>query len=135
MKSGGCGAGFTTSVTVVECCNAPSAPVMVRVYVPCGVEVEVLTLRVEVPEPPTIEAGVKAALAPAGKPLTLRLTVSVNPPLGVTVAVYEVPLPACTVCDAGDAVMLKSPAIGAFTTSETEAVWVSVPSVPLMVSG
>jgi hypothetical protein len=95
---------------------------MVRVYVPCGVEVEVLTLSVELPEPPAIEGGVKLALAPAGSPLTLRLTVSVNPPLGVTVAVYEVPLPACTVCDGGAAVMAKSPTVGAFTTSETEAV-------------
>src|SRR5215813_8879250 len=122
VKSGGCGGGVTTRVTVVECCNAPSAPVMVRVYVPCGVEVEVLTLSVELPEPPTMEAGVKLALAPAGKPLTLRLTVSVNPPIGVTVVVYEVPLPACTVCDAGEALMLKSPTIAAFTTRETEAV-------------
>lgn len=87
VKFGGCGGGVTTRVTVVECCKAPSVPVTVRVNVPWVVEVVVLMLRLALPEPPVIDAGTKLALAPAGSPLTLKLTVSVNPPLGVTVAV------------------------------------------------
>lgn len=47
----------------------------------------VLTVRVELPEPPVTEAGTKLALAPAGSPLALRLTVPVKPPLGVMVEV------------------------------------------------
>lgn len=92
-------------------------------------------MRVELPDPPAMAAGTKPALAPAGRPLTLRLTVSVKPPLGVMVAVYAVEVPACTVCEAGEAVMVKSPTMAALTTRETEAVWVKVPSVPEIVSG
>jgi hypothetical protein len=66
----------------------------------------VLTERVEEPEPVT-EVGLKLALAPAGKPLTLKFTTPVKPPDAVTVAVYEVPAPAVTVCDAGVAAMEK----------------------------
>lgn len=43
--------------------------------------------------------------------------------------------PAATLCDAGAAEMAKSPTIGAVTTSVTDAVCVSVPSVPVIVSG
>lgn len=102
---------------------------------PAAVAAVVLIDRTELPEPPATDVGLKAAVAPAGSPLTPRPTVPVNPPLGVMVAVYEAPVPACTVCEAGDAVMLKSPTIAALTTSETEAVCVNVPSVPVMTSG
>ena len=66
----------------------------------------VLTERVEEPEPVT-EVGLKLAVAPAGKPLTLNATEPVNPPDAVTVAVYEVPAPAVTLCEAGVAAMVK----------------------------
>ncbi len=46
----------------------------------------VLTVKVELPEP-VILAGAKLAVAPLGKPLTLRFTVSLKPPVGVTVTV------------------------------------------------
>src|SRR6476659_7121377 len=67
---------------------------------------------VEEPEPVT-EVGLKLALAPLGRPLTLKLTVPVNPPSAATVAVYEVPPPCVNVCDAGDAVMEKSGPVAA----------------------
>lgn len=71
-----------------------------------------LTDRVEEPEVVT-EAGLKLALAPVGRPLTLNATEPVNPPDAATVAVYDVPAPAVTVCDAGEAVMEKlGPAAG-----------------------
>jgi hypothetical protein len=44
------------------------------------------TLSVEVPEP-TTELGLKLAVAPVGKPLTLSDTVPLNPATAVTVAV------------------------------------------------
>ena len=77
--------------------------------------------------------GVRAGSA--ARPLALKATVSVKPPLGVMVAVYEVLLPAATVCEEGAAVMVKSPVTGAFTTRLIDAVCVSVPSVPLIVNG
>jgi hypothetical protein len=79
-------------------------------------------VRVELPLPPVTDPGLKLALAPVGRPLALKATVPVKPPVGTIVAVYEVAFPACTVCDAGDAEMEKSPTIGALTTRVTEAV-------------
>jgi hypothetical protein len=51
--------------------------------VPSGVAVEVLTVKVEDPELET-ETGVKLAAAPVGNPVTLKLTLLVNPLEGVT---------------------------------------------------
>ena len=45
--------------------------------VPAALKVKVLVLVVDV--------GLKLAVTPAGRPLTLRATVPVNPPPGVTV--------------------------------------------------
>jgi len=86
MVKSGVGAGFTTSVTVVECTRLPLVPVIVSVYVPAGVVVLVVTDMVDEPEPVT-DVGLKLALAPAGNPLALRLTTPENPPDPVTVVV------------------------------------------------
>ena len=103
--------------------------------VPAGVLALVVTDMVEDPDPVT-EVGLKLALAPLGNPLALKVTVPLKPPDPVAVAVYEVPLPAVTVCEAGVAVTEKSPTTGAVTTNVTEAVWVGPPVlVPVMVSG
>jgi hypothetical protein len=48
------------------------------VYIPVGVVVVVDTVSVELPEV-VIDAGLKLAVAPEGKPLKLRLTVPVKP--------------------------------------------------------
>ena len=50
---------------------------------PNAVELEVFTVKVEDPELETV-AGVKLAVAPVGNPVTLKLTLPVNPPEGVT---------------------------------------------------
>lgn len=121
MVKSGLGAGFTTSVTVVAWARLPLVPVIVRLYVPAGLVALVVTDMVDEPEPVT-EAGLKLALAPAGNPLTLKLTLPANPPDPVIVVVYEVFVPAVTVAEAGDAEMEKSPTTGAFTTSVTEVV-------------
>jgi hypothetical protein len=71
---------------VVECERLPVVPVIVSVYVPIGVVVAVETVSGELPEPAT-DVGLKVAVAPLGNPLTLRLTVSVNPSRGLIVVV------------------------------------------------
>jgi hypothetical protein len=48
--------------------------------------VVVVTVRVDEPLPAT-EAGLKAAAAPAGNPLTLNPTLSLKPLIGLTVIV------------------------------------------------
>ena len=67
----------TTSVTLAECDVVPPVPVIVSVYVPVGVVVAVEIVSVEWPEPET-DMGLKPAVAPVGKPLTLRFTVPVK---------------------------------------------------------
>ena len=60
---------------------------MVIVNVPVGVKVaSVVTVRVEEPEVVT-DAGLKVAVAPAGRPLELKVTVPLNAPTAATVAV------------------------------------------------
>ncbi len=71
------GAAFTESVTVVECVSAPLVPVRVRVALPDGVVPVVLIVRVEVPELVT-DGGLNEAVATAGRPLALRVTVPVK---------------------------------------------------------
>src|SRR6516225_7989607 len=107
MLKSGVGTAFTTSVTVVECVRLPLVPVMVIVYVPVGVVELVATERVELPEPAT-EVGLKLAVVPLGSPLTLKFTVPVKPFTAPTVAVYDVPAPAVTVCELGEAERVKS---------------------------
>jgi len=77
---------LTTKVTVVLWLREPLVPVMVSVYEPAGVVVEVVTVRVEVPEPAT-EVGLNTPVVPEGRPLTPNVTVPVNPFNGATVAV------------------------------------------------
>src|SRR5579859_1927733 len=78
--------GVTTNATLAECVRLPLVPVMVSVYVPAGVELLVETLSVDVPAP-LIEAGLKLAVAPEGKPLTPNNTLPLKPLRALTVAV------------------------------------------------
>ena len=82
-KSGG---GFTTRVTVAAWLRVPLVPVIVRVELPVGVVLAVVTVMVEEPEVVT-DVGLKLALAPAGNPEALKLTVPVNPFNAATVTV------------------------------------------------
>jgi hypothetical protein len=96
-----------TRVTVVEWLKLPLVPVMVSVAVPIGVLRFVVMVSVLDPDP-VIELGLKVAVARDGSPLTLRPTVPVNPFSAPTVTAYMVLDPRVTVCEAGDAAMLKS---------------------------
>ena len=75
----------TTKVTVVAWARVPLVAVIVMGYDPAGVELRVVIVRVEDPEP-LIVLGLKLALAPDGKPLALKLTLPLNPFKAVTVA-------------------------------------------------
>jgi hypothetical protein len=74
--------------------------VIVTVYVPAGVELEVEIVNVD--EPPLVtEDGENEAVAPLGRPLVLRETVCADPPVVVVETVADVPDPAVTVADDG----------------------------------
>jgi hypothetical protein len=68
----------TVKVTVVEWDSEPLVPVIVSVGLPVGVVAAVVTVRVEL-APPAIDVGLNEAVAPVGRPLTLRLTEPLNP--------------------------------------------------------
>ena len=75
---------------------------MVRVEVPVPAPA-VVTVSVEAPEPVT-EVGLNEAVAPAGNPLAVRLTVPVKPLSALTFTVYVAVPPEFTDAVAGVAV-------------------------------
>jgi hypothetical protein len=72
---------LTAKVTVVVWVRLPLVPVIVSVEVAVGVLAAVLTFNVE--ELP-VGLGLKLAVAPVGRPLTLNVTWPPNPFEGVT---------------------------------------------------
>jgi hypothetical protein len=112
-------AGVTTRFTAVALCvSVPLAPVTVTGYVAAAVEVAVMIVSVDVPEPVTV-VDEKLPLTPAGSVPALKITVPLKPFCAVTVTVYVVPVPAATVRDEGDAEMEKSGGGGTLTPSMT----------------
>jgi len=80
LKSG-TAAADTASVTLAEWLRRPLVPVTVSVALPVGVELVVVTVRVEAPE---AVSGEKLAVVFEGKPPALNDTVPVKPLMGVT---------------------------------------------------
>ncbi len=78
--------GFTTKVTVAVWVRLPLVPVIVKVELPVGVVAAVVMVMVDDPELVT-DDGLKLTVVPDGNPVALKLTVPLNPPDGVTVAV------------------------------------------------
>src|ERR1700693_3307104 len=68
----------TLRIVVVVLVSEALVPVIVKVKLPGGVLLAVVTDSVELP-PATIEVGLKVPLALAGSPLRLKLTDAVNP--------------------------------------------------------
>ena len=64
----------------------PLVPVMVSVYEPVAVAAAVPTVKTEEPEPVT-EVGLNVPVAPAGRPLMVKLTTPLKPFDGATVDV------------------------------------------------
>ena len=89
---------------------------------------------VNVVEPDVVlDAGLKLAVAPVGRPVTLKLTVPEKPDFVVRLAENVVLFPWAIVREAGVSVSEKVEA-GEFTTSVEVAVCVSVPLAPVTVS-
>ena len=72
------------SATVAVRLRLPLAPVIVSVTVPGLLLLLVWIVRVDVLE---VLGRLNVAVAPAGRPLTLKATLPLKPPLGVTVTV------------------------------------------------
>jgi len=130
-KSFGGGGAVTVRVTVVECAALGAVPVTVRVYVPAAA-VPAPTVSVELP-PVVTEVGLKVAVAPAGAPVTVRLTVSAVP-LVTAVEMVDVPLAPCASERlVGLALIEKSFGGGAVTVRVTVVECVALGAVPVTV--
>jgi len=79
-------ADVTLRVVVAVLVSEPLVPLMVRVKLPVGVLVAVAMVSVEL-LPALTEAGLSEAVAPAGRPLTLKLTEPVKPPIALVLTV------------------------------------------------
>ena len=98
---------MTFNVAVELCVSEPLVPVIVSVEDPTGVPGEAVTVIVEVPDPVTA-VGLNLAVVPVGRPVTEKVTDALNPFAGVIVT-SQLSLLACqTVCEVGEAAMLKS---------------------------
>ncbi len=123
---------LSVSVAVALCTVVAPVPVTVRTKVPRGALRLVVILRVALPGA-TTEVGVKLALAPLGRPLTLRLTDPLKLPWDETETVYAVDEPRLILRELG--LMVSEKSGGGLTTSVAGTVRVVEPLVPLTVRG
>lgn len=121
----------TVSETVAVCVIPPPVPVTTTGYVPAAVVDPTVSVRVEDPEPgAAMDVAPNAAVVPVGSPDALSAMAELKPP-EMAVAMVLVPLaPWATDTDTGDALIVNA---GAVTVSETVAVWVTPPPVPVTV--
>jgi hypothetical protein len=127
------GVGGATTVRAMEvmCERVPLVPVTATDVVPSVAVVDAVNVNVLVP---AVDIGLKAAVTPAGKPLAVKATAPVNPPLGVTVMVVDAVPPRGTVTLAGMAESEKSGTGGAVTVSAMGVECVSAPLVQVMIA-
>ena len=124
-------AGFTVRVTVVECWSVPLVPVIVTLAAPVVAVLDAAKVSVLVP---VVDAGLNAAVTPAGKPLALNATLLLKPPAGVTVTPSVPELPWLMVTDVDVAAREKSGLAGTVTVNLIAVVAESVPLEPVMVT-
>jgi hypothetical protein len=100
--------------------------------VPAAAVDAAVNVKVEVPEPGAeMDALLKAAVTPVGKPEALRVMAELKPPDTAVVMVLVPLAPCASDTDVGDAERVNA---GAVTVSETAAVWVTPPPVPVTVT-
>ena len=99
---------------------------------PAAVDEPTVSVRVEDPEPgAAMDAGLNAAVVPEGSPEALSAIAELKPPEAVVVMVLVPWAPGAADTDAGAATMVNA---GTVTVSETVAVCVSPPAVPVTVT-
>ncbi len=125
------GAATTVIAIVAVLVSAPEMPVTVSVALPGDAFADALTVSVLLR---VLDARLNVAVTPVGKPAIEKLTAAVKPFCGVTVIVLAPLAPSVMLRLAGDAAMLK-PGVGAApTVSDTLAVLLRFPDVPVIVT-
>ena len=127
-------AAVTVRDTVAVCVIPPPVPVTVMVDVPVAAVEATVKVNVDVPEPgAAMDAGLNAAVTPVGIPDAVKATAELKPPDTVVVRVDLPVLPCATETDVGEAASVKAGTGAEVTVSETVAVCVIPPPVPLTV--
>lgn len=90
------GSAVTVRLIVVLAVVEPLVPVTVIVAVPTVVVANAVKVRV-LPAEPFTEAGLKAAVTPAGRPVAVNATVPLKPLIGVTAMLLVAVVPCITV--------------------------------------
>jgi hypothetical protein len=125
------GSAVTVRASVAVSTVEPLVPVTVTVSVPTVAVFDAVKVSV-LPADPVTEAGLKAAVTPEGKPLTVSATALSKPFIAETVMLLAADVPCSTV--APDAVTLKPGEVeagiggNAFCTSSTNSVIQKVPA-------
>jgi hypothetical protein len=121
----------TVRATVVVWLNVPLVPVTVTVAAPKVAVLDAVNVRTLLVPVVVVVAGLKLAVAPVGRPLTVKATAPANPPVRVMVIVL-VPLAPC----ATDKLvgLAESEKSGAVTVRLIVVVCVSPPPVPVTVT-
>ncbi|HKE96601.1 MAG TPA: hypothetical protein VKB34_19990, partial [Povalibacter sp.] len=120
------------SATVLVWVRVPEVPVTVSVAAPSVAVADALRVSVELL--PVVDAGLKLAVTPLGRPLTVRATLPVNPPV-LAMATDAIPEALrATERLVGVIDSEKSAGVTAFTVSATLAVCDNDPDVPVIVT-
>jgi len=126
------GAGVTVSMTVVLCVALGAMPVTVTEYGPGVVAAPTLKVNVE-PPPAVVVGGLNEAVAPAGTPPALSVTVSAEP-LVTAVEMVDVPLPPWTADTLAGFAPIEKSLGAAVTVSVTVMLWIALGAVPVTVT-
>ena len=117
------------------CVTPPPVAVTVTFVVPVVAVALAVKVRVELPLPgAAIEAELKLAVTPVGKPETDKDTAELKPPVTLVVIVEAPDVPCARDKLEGEATTVKSGVCAALTVSESVAVCVMPPPVPVMVT-
>jgi hypothetical protein len=126
-------AAVTVSVNKAAWVADEPVPVIVTVYTPAAVALEVEIVSVDDP-PAVTEVGENEAVAPLGRPLAVSETVCAEPDATAVETVALVPAPAATDASVGLSESEKSFVAAAVTLSVSVAVCVPVEPVPVIVT-
>ena len=119
-------------MTVVVCVALGAVPVTVTEYGPGVVAAPTLKVSVELP-PAVMVGGLNEAVAPAGTPPALSVTVSAEP-LVTAVEIVDVALPLCTAETLLGFALIEKSLGAAVTVSVTAVLWVALGAVPVTVT-
>ena len=135
MAKSGVAAALMVKATVVVCVTPPPVAVTVTLEVPVVAVLLAVNVSVELPLPgAAMEAGLKLAVTPAGRPDAESDTAALKPPLTVVEMVLLPELPCVTERLVGEALTVKFGVAAATTVSATVVVWVTPPPVAVTVT-